>query len=134
MKTVVLDTNILIDNVHGFALWVSVLLENTVGYRVIVPTVAVAEYLTAQEIETVRGKGRSKKYLSLFRIQDLTFEIAEVLGTILRRKSHPKGADFADLIIASTTIYLDAELATRNKSHFQGISGLRFFDPKEIEN
>lgn len=133
MKTVVLDTNILIDNIHGFAPWVDILVESTTEYRVVVPTVVVAEYLTAQEIETVHGRRRSKKYLSLFHIQDLTFEIAEVLGTMLRRKSYPKGADFADLVIASTAIFLDAPLATRNKNHFQGIPGLRFFDSEEIE-
>lgn len=134
MKTVVLDTNILIDNVYGFAPWIDILLNRPLEYKLLVPTVAVAEYLTAQEIETARGKGRSKKFLSLFQIQDLTFEIAEVLGTILRRKTYPHGTGLADLIIASTAISLDVEFATRNKNDFKGIPRLRFFEPKEIEN
>ena len=96
MKTVVLDTNILIDNVHGFAPWVNNLLKQPQEYRLVVPTIAVAEYLTAEETETVTGREKSKDYLALFEILDLTFEIAEVLGKILRRKTYPASANTAD--------------------------------------
>lgn len=131
MKTVVLDTNILIDNVHGFAPWIDDLLNQKQEYRLIIPTIVVAEYLTAQEAETTQGNLKSKIYLELFESSDLTFEIAEILGQILRRKTYDLGADFGDLIIAATTIYLDAELATRNKADFAKIPNLRFFDLKK---
>ena len=134
MKTVVLDTNILIDNVHGFAPWVNNLLKQPQEYRLVVPTIAVAEYLTAEETETVTGREKSKDYLALFEILDLTFEIAEVLGKILRRKTYPASANTADLIIASTAIYLDGELATQNKSDFENIPRLRLFGPEKLKN
>lgn len=130
MKTIVLDTNILIDNVHGFAPWIGHLLNEPQEYRLVVPTIAVAEYLTAQEVETTQGSSKSKNYLELFESMGLTFEIAETLGQILRRKTYTPSANTADLIIASTAIYLDAELATRNKADFSKIPNLRFFDPK----
>ena len=63
-------------------------------------------------------------------IKELTEEIAYVLGDILRRKTYPVGADLADLITAATAIFLSAELATGNKNHFEGIPGIKFFDPK----
>lgn len=132
MKTIVLDTNILIDNVYGFAPWVDYLLRQKQEYELIVPTIAIAEYLTAQEVETIEGDSKSKKYLLLFETMDLTNEIAEVLGKILRRKTYSTGANTADLIIASTAIFLDAELATRNKADFSKIPNLRFFDPKNL--
>lgn len=132
MKTVVLDTNILIDNVHGFAPWVDHLLSQPQEYQLVVPTIVVAEYLTAQEAETIAGNSGSKNYLELFESIDLTFEIAEILGQILRRKTYASGANTGDLIIASTAIYLKAELATQNKSDFAKIPSLRFFSPKNL--
>lgn len=129
MKAIVLDTNILIDNVHGFAPWVDYLLNQAQEYQLVVPTIVAAEYLTAQETETAQGSSKSKSYLALFESADLTFGIAETLGQILRRKTYSPGANVGDLIIASTAIYLDAELATRNKADFAKIPDLRFFDP-----
>ncbi len=129
VKTIVLDTNILIDNVHGFAKWVDDFLKRGEEFQLVVPTIVVAEYLTAQETETKHGYESSKSYLSTFKICDLTSEIAEILGRLLRHKSYPTGAGIADLIIASTAIYLDAELATGNKAHFAKIPDLRFFNP-----
>lgn len=132
MKTIVLDTNILIDNVHGFAPWLDYLLNQVQEYQLVVPTIVVAEYLTAQEAETAQGSSKSKSYLALFESADLTFGIAETLGQILRRKTYAPGADFSDLMIASTAIYLNAELATRNKADFAKIPNLRFFNPRNI--
>lgn len=129
MKIIVLDTNILIDNVKGFAKWVDHLLQRSEGYILVVPTIVVAEYLTAQEHETQKGSEKSYKYLATFKMQELSFQIAEVLGKILRRKTYAQSATLADLIVASTAIYLNAELATGNKKDFTKIADLRFFDP-----
>ncbi|MBI2028692.1 MAG: PIN domain-containing protein [Candidatus Levybacteria bacterium] len=134
LKAIVLDTNILIDNVHGFVPWVDSLQKREHEYRLILPTIVVAEYLTARQVETTEGYERSKRYLSLFEKMDLTVEIAEILGQILRRKTYSQGANTADLIIASTAIYLDGELATNNRADFAKIPDLRLFDPKKLKN
>lgn len=130
MRILVLDTNVLIDNVQGFAKWVDILLLNP-NYRLVVPSIVIAEYHTAQELETSTGYKKSQRYLSSFVIQDLTFEIAQVLGKILRRKTYVPSAGLADLIIAASALYLDAELATRNHADFAKIPGLRVFDSKK---
>lgn len=132
MKTIILDTNILIDHVHGFSLWLDSLLKTNSEYTIIVPTIVISEYLTAQEIDTKEGKEKSDKYLAFFKTQDLNTEIAYILGNLLRHKSYPPGADLGDLIIASTAVYLDAELVTNNKAHFSKIPDLKFFDPKNL--
>ncbi len=134
MNTVVFDTNILIDHVHGFAPWVAECLEKPERFLLVIPTIVIAEYSTAQELETTAGMEKSSAYLSLFKAQDLTKEIAETLGTILRRKTHVPSADLGDLIIAATAITLNAPLATRNKNHFANIPNLHFFDPSTINN
>lgn len=129
MNTIVIDTNILIDSAHGFAPWVRSLVDESEKYLVIVPTIVIAEYLSALENDLKGYSDRSKEFLQLFKIQDLTLDIAEVLSTILRRKTYLAGVSMADLIIAATTLRLDGKLATRNKKHFSKIPHLRFFDP-----
>lgn len=133
MDKIVLDTDILIDHVHGKAQWIDELLtENRV--ELVVPTIVIAEYHTAQELETVSGLEASRKYLATYSIQDLTQPIAETLGTLFRRTSYPPGASIADLIIAATAITLHAPLATRNIAHFKGIPGLTFFQPGALRS
>lgn len=131
MKIIVLDTDILIDNIYGFAPWVKIFLQSE-NVKLVVPTIVIAEYLNDKKAETELGEKESKKYLSWFQTQDLNEEIAYILGMILRRKMYASRAGLADLIIASTAIYLDAELATRNKADFSKIPNLRFFDPKKL--
>lgn len=131
MKIIILDTNVLIDNIFGFTPWVTELLERD-DYKLVIPTIVIAEYLNDQQVETELGRVKSEKYLSWFLKQDLNEEIAKILGKILRRKTYPAGAGLADLIIASTAIYLNGELATGNKTDFSGIPELKFFDPRKL--
>ncbi|MCL4352922.1 PIN domain-containing protein [Patescibacteria group bacterium] len=133
MKIIVLDTDILIDNIYGFAPWVKLFLQLE-DVRLVVPTIVIAEYLNDKKAETELGEKESKKYLSWFQTQDLNEEIAYILGMILRRKMYTSGASLADLIIASTAIYLNAKLATNNKKDFAKIPGLRLFDPEKLRN
>ena len=132
MKTIVLDTDILIDSVNGFAPWL-IKFRNKKGLRFIIPTIVVAEYFTSQEVETKGGRKKSEEFIALFTKQDLTEEIAHELGKILRRKTYVPGVGLGDLIIAATALYLDAELATRNRKDFAKIPSLRFFDPKSLD-
>ncbi len=129
MKRIVFDTNILIDNVHGHAQWLNALLEKPTGVKLVIPTIVVAEYFTAQEFEKEDKIRESEEYLALFEKQELTEDIAKILGTILRRKTYVSSANTADLIVASTALYLDARLATNNKRDFAKIPDLLFFDP-----
>lgn len=132
MKTIVLDTNILIDYTHGYVPWLNLLLKS--DSRVVISTIVVAEYLQAPSLDKKLEAKLTERTFGLFTKQDLTEEIAKILGRMLRKKKYPPGADLMDLIVASTALFLDAPLATRNKLHFKGIPSLRFFDPKEIEN
>lgn len=126
MDKLILDTDILIDHIHGHAVWVDELLEKRT-IQLIVPTIVVAEYHTAQELETKEGKEVSTRYLETFKIYDFTYPMAEILGTMLRKKTYPTGASIADLMIAATALYLKSPLATRNTTHFHGIPDLILF-------
>lgn len=136
MKQIVVDANILVDYVNGYASWLGHLLklkDFKSDYEIILPTIVIAEYFAALSLEKKSEQKFADEMFILFRKKDLTEEIAKVLGRILRHKSYLHGASIADLIIASTAIYLDAELATNNKTHFENIPALRFFDPEKIE-
>lgn len=133
MKKVVVDTNVLIDYVNGYAKWLDDLLGSSRrNVELVLPTIVIAEYFTSTALEDKHEVIVADETFALFTKQDLNEEIAKVLGAILRRKTYPKGAGLADLIIAATAIYLDAQLATRNKTDFSGIPDLIFFDPKKL--
>lgn len=133
MRYIVIDTNILIDYVNGYADWLDKTLEAKTKFTLILPTIVIAEYFTSQALEDERQAKIADKTFAIFKKQDLTEDIAKILGMILRRKTYPPGANLADLIITATTLFLDAELATRNKSDFAKIPNLRFFDPEKLD-
>jgi len=133
VKKVIVDTNVLIDYVNGYTKW----LEDVIRYErseieLVLPTIVIAEYFTSTALEKEDEAEVADRMFSFFRKQDLNEEIAKVLGAILRRKTYAQGASLADLIIASSTIYLKGELATRNKADFAKIPNLRFFNSSAI--
>lgn len=134
MKTVVVDTNILIDYANGYAPWLEPLLSlEKHKIQLVLPTIVIAEYFTSTALEKKYEVQVADKMFAFFTKQDLTEEIAKVLGTILRRKTYQKGAGMADLIIAATALHLDAKLATRNKDDFAKIPDLLFFEPEKTK-
>lgn len=133
MQNIVIDTNILIDYANGYAKWLDSFLEiRNSNTKLILPTIVIAEYFTSISLENKHNAETADKAFSFFAKQDLNEPIAKILGTIMRRKTYVPSAGVADLIIASTAIYLDAELATGNKADFAKIPNLRFFDPKRL--
>lgn len=133
MRKVVVDTNILIDYANGFALWLTNILKaQSPTIQLVLPTIVIAEYFTSESLESEYEVKVADETFSYFLKQDLTEDIAKILGKILRRKTYPPSADLADLIIAATTIHLDAKLATRNKADFAKIPDLAFFEPGKI--
>jgi predicted nucleic acid-binding protein len=135
VQKIIIDTNILIDYANGYAKWLDDLLNSrSSNAKLILPTIVIAEYFTSTSLENNDDAEIADKTFSLFIKQDLNESIAKILGAIMRRKTYPQGAGVSDLIIASTAIYLDAELATRNKTDFAKIPNLRFFDPKKLKN
>lgn len=134
MISIVFDTNILIDYANGYAKWLNKLLSGKGDIKLILPTIVIAEYFTSTALEEPREVGVADRTFALFEKQDLTEGIAKALGTILRRKTYVHSASLRDLIIAATAIYLDAQLATRDKADFAKIPDLRFFDPKKLKS
>ena len=103
-RKIVVDTDILIDYANGYAKWVgSILSLNDFDVSLVLPTIVIAEYFTATSLDDPKEVIIADKMFSLFLKQDLTEEIAKILGENLRHKTYPLGASIADL-----TDYKDA--------------------------
>lgn len=135
MRKIVIDTNILIDYANGYAKWMDEFFKTRdSGVKLVLPTIVIAEYFTSAALEKEENARIADETFSFFTIQDLNESIAKILGTMMRRKTYPVSAGMADLIVASTAIFLDAELATNNKKDFAKIPSLRLFDPRKLRN
>jgi len=133
LNEIVVDTNVIIDYVNGYAPWIDIALDQTTkNTTLILPTIVLAEYYTSTAFEKADKIAIARETFKLFTRQPLTEEIAEVLGTLLRHKTFAPGASIADLIIAATALHLDVPLATTNQRDFARIPLLRFFDPKTL--
>ena len=132
MKSIVLDTDVLIDYANGHARWLDMILPSQDLIKVVLPTVVIAEYFASTALDNEKEVLIADKTFAFFTKQDLTENIAKILGSLLRHKTYASGASTIDLIVASTSLFLDAELATRNKKDFAKIPHLRFFDPKIV--
>lgn len=131
MKRVVIDTDIIIDYSKGYADWLSdILLLEKSKISFVVPTIVIAEYFASHILDDPKLSKVTDDMFGLFKKQDFNEDIAKILARILRHKTYNVGASLADLIIASTALYLDAELATRNSSDFSKIPNLRLFEDK----
>ncbi len=130
MKSIVVDTDILIDYSNAKSEWLEEMLTKSVARQpLVLSVVTISEFLAADQFEKEIEKLKFGKVLKLFRLQDYNLEIAEIVGKLLRQKKKFSGISFPDLVIAATAIYLKAPLATRNLSHFQGIPDLELFKP-----
>ncbi|MBI2315047.1 hypothetical protein HYU93_03255 [Candidatus Daviesbacteria bacterium] len=82
--------------------------------------------------ELMAGKGTLEKdklrdlklFVKKLEFVPLDYDLSERTGFLLRDN---KGLGLGDAIIAATTIFLQAKLATRNTKDFVGIKGLKFF-------
>lgn len=103
------------------------------------------------QIVKLQAEGKIEMYVSCITVFELfsgssskrdEFKILELTGQLnkvpfdehlakfageIRRDRKPSIA-LADYLIAATALFLDANLATRNKNHYKEVKGLRFFE------
>ena len=116
-RPILLDTDILIDYLHGHDEAVSFVKANS--DRIILSSIAVAELHAG-----VRG-GKDdteqtvlKSFLSLFRVVPVSGDIAKSGGLYKRDYGKSHGVGIADAIVAATAMVEDAELKTLNVKHY----------------
>ena len=105
MKTVVFDTDVLIDHTHGYAPWIDkLLIEGNV--RFIIPTIVCSEFFTSNIFDDEKQIKKAEEGFIFFERQDFTYDCALNLASLLRHKTFPSGASISDLMIAATSLFL----------------------------
>ena len=126
MKKVVLDTDIIIDffraEIGPFSRLIE--LQNLHAIELYLSSITVMELFTGESSE--KNAAQLEEFIEKFRIVTFDKILARFTGEL--RRGRKLNLHFADFIIGSTTLWLGAELATRNKKHFQEIPGLKFFN------
>lgn len=120
MRSVVLDTSVIIDVLRGRQ-------EATIWLAGLDHLPTCSELTRVEILQGVRSaeRGPTERLLQTFRWAPVDEAISRHAGELGRRfrRSH-QGMGVADLVIAATTIELGAALATRNVKHFPMFEGL----------
>jgi predicted nucleic acid-binding protein len=121
MKTLLVDTDILVDYLRGVPKAVRFVRDH--AESIVLSVISVAELHTGvrddEEERALAG------FLELFPLLPVTPEVAVRGGRYCREfaKSHQLG--LADALIAATAVEFNAELRTLNTKHFPMLKGLR---------
>ncbi|MBI3955508.1 PIN domain-containing protein [Candidatus Gottesmanbacteria bacterium] len=131
MDKVIIDTDIVIDFLRinaGLLPRITELQKNGLC-EVYVSSISIMELfagkMNASELKMLYS------LLEYFKVVSFDRELAQFVGESKRGKKLT--VPLADYIIGLTSIYLGAELATRNKDHFKGIPKLKFFTLKHTK-
>ncbi len=116
---ILVDTDVLIDSLKGETYAIEFIKEYDVEIR-------ISQFTLFELLAGAKNKREQNKISNHFK-----FPMLEISDEILRnsievfKKQHLKqGTGIIDSIIASTAMYYEIPLFTKNKKHFKNISGL----------
>ena len=116
-RPLLLDTDVLIDFLHGQRNAVSVVSENS--DRIILSSIVVAELYAGVRGGTGDAEQTAlENFLSLFRVVPVSYTIAKLGGLYKREYGRSHGIGLADAIVAATATVENAKLKTLNVKHF----------------
>ncbi|MEW8959235.1 MAG: type II toxin-antitoxin system VapC family toxin [Moorella sp. (in: firmicutes)] len=122
---VIIDTNVIIDHLHGVpeaTTYLNAIEDGTLNG--LVSIITVIELLVAPRL-TLEKKKAIEELLSIFAEQvPVDARIARRAAALLATYRPSCGLDLADDLIAATALVSDAVLVTRNEKHFNYITGL----------
>ena len=126
MKKVVIDTSVFIDYERAcLGSYEDLLVLRKKGEcELYVPTIVVVELWAGGQMRHKRTQKIAEKMLIGVISIDLDEKIAKLTGELIRKKV----VGVFDAVVAASTLYLDAQLATGNKKHFEKVEGLRLFE------
>ena len=124
VRSILLDTDILIDFLRGYAKAVAFVHANQ--HRIILSSIVVAElYAGVRGGEEDEEQAMLREFLSLFRIVPVNVNIARLGGLYKRDYGKSHGVGLADAIVAATAVAEEAELKTLNVKHYPMLRGIR---------
>ncbi|MBL7078272.1 PIN domain-containing protein [Candidatus Shapirobacteria bacterium] len=127
MKTVILDSSIIIDHARGKgkALIQLLKLQEKKKIELIVPTIVVFEFYSGLSLEKREILKNSELLFSKFKVISINEEIAKTAAQINRKCRLYQKISVADLLIGAAAICLSGYLATKNIKDFKKIPDLK---------
>lgn len=124
---VVVDTDILINHLRKRATFFSQLARGVRQGRweLIFPSLVALELYQGRETRRRKELERVDRILKSGRIFDVNLEIAREAGFLLR--DYQQLPDVVDAVVAAIALHEDAQVATHNRRHYEGIKGLKIF-------
>ncbi len=119
-RTILLDTDILVDFFRGYSQ--AVTLVNANSSRIILPSIVVAELHAG--IKGDAEQATIDSFISLFPVIPLSAEIAKVGGLYKRDYGKSHGVSLEDAILAATAEIENADLKTLNIKRYPMIKEL----------
>lgn len=125
MTKVLVDTDVLIDYSKGFFKGLNELKElQDKGKMVLfLNPIVMAEYLADKNLNDSKKLKESLTFISSFKTILINKKMGVMAGKIMRSISGPS---WKDAMIAACCLVENCRLATRNRKHFNKISGLKF--------
>jgi len=118
---ILVDTDVLVDFLRGREQAIAFVSEN--ADRIILSAVVVAELHSGVKSSTEEAS--LDDLIGLFRVVEITGEIAKVGGLYKRDYGRSHGVGLADALLAATAEVEGAKLATLNVRHYPMVQGLR---------
>ncbi|MBI2310190.1 type II toxin-antitoxin system VapC family toxin [Candidatus Collierbacteria bacterium] len=126
MKKVLVDTDILIDFFRsGRGSFPALIgLQKQRQIELYLSSITVMELFAGKS--SAETAVTLEKFIDSFKVVTFDKVLARFSGEL--RRERKLAIQTSDFIIGATSIWLKVQLATRNKKHFQGIPGLKFFN------
>ncbi|MGZ8190956.1 MAG: PIN domain-containing protein [Methylococcaceae bacterium] len=122
---VIIDTDILIDVSHKNDAAVSYLEDLEIHYQLAISLITQMELIVGcrnkQELAVL------DKFLNRFQVIKLNESISNIAIKLLRQYRLSHGLLIPDALIASTALFLERDLATKNQRDYRFIENLKLF-------
>ncbi len=119
------DTNVIIDFGHGKSVFLANLLFNQSkdATQLFINAIVIAEYFTDKNLKDTKKHAVAEEFIANFRVLSINKKEGLLAAKFMR-----EGLTFSvdDALIAASCLVNNMTLATRNKKHFEKISGLKF--------
>lgn len=123
---IVLDTSIFVDYLRSkkglYPLLIG--LGKSKSTTLYTPSIVIVELWAGESMVDSEIVKVTKRLIAPTKTIGLSRQLAERAGELLRENFV---RDSEDSVIAATTLYLEAQLATNNVKHFEKVKGLGFF-------
>lgn len=130
MEKVVVDSNIIIDYLRSSKGWLPGLLSLQAKGEIEIYISSITVFELFAGSSSKKDEAKILELASGFKIISFDEKLAKFAGELTR--NWKLSLPLADFIIASTALFIQAQVATRNKNHFKVVPKLKFFTPVPV--